>query len=423
MTRVHILPALPQRAMAISPLALAVVAAAFALAGCGRQGPQMPPQMTPEVGVEIVAPHPVVSSTELSGRLSAIRVADVRPQVEGIVTRRLFTEGSLVAAGSVLYQIDPASYQASYDQAVGTLAKAVATAAAAQTKASRYTELSKIQGVSKQDYDDAISSLQEAQADVVADRAALKTAAINLGYTKVVAPIAGRIGKSSVTEGALVTAEQTTALATVQATQEMYLDVTRSSVDWLRLQKEFANGQLQQAGKDGAVVHLVMEDGTAYPQTGKLLFSDITVDATTGSVTLRCVFPNPDGVLLPGMFVRARLEEGVNQQAITVPQLAVSRASDGSASVLTVDAANKVVQTAVTADTAHDADWIVTRGLKAGDRVIVAGSQKARVGALVKPVESPATAAAPTAPDTALDTALDTAATAARQAAPTTTGS
>lgn len=412
MTRVHILPALSSRAMALSPLALAAVIAAFALAGCGQQAAQMPPQMAPEVGVQTVVPHPVVSSTELSGRLSAIRVADVRPQVEGIVRKRLFTEGSLVAAGSVLYQIDPASYQATYDQAVGTLAKAVATAAAAQTKASRYTELSKIQGVSKQDYDDAISSLQEAQADVVADRAALKTAAINLGYTKVVAPIAGRIGKSSVTEGALVTAEQTTALATVQATDEMYLDVSRSSVDWLRLQKEFANGQLQQAGKDGAVVHLVMEDGTAYPQTGKLLFSDITVDATTGSVTLRCVFPNPDGVLLPGMFVRARLEEGVNQQAITVPQLAVSRASDGSASVLTVDAANKVVQTPVIADTAHDADWIVTRGLKAGDRVIVAGSQKARAGELVKPVESPATAAA-----------AATAAPADRLAAPSTTGS
>jgi len=387
MTRVHILPARASRAMPFTPLALVVAVAAFALAGCGQQASNGPPQMAPEVGVETIAPHPVVASTELSGRLSAIRVAEVRPQVEGIVRKRLFTEGSLVAAGSVLYQIDPASYQATYDQDAGSLAKAVATAAAAQTKATRYTELSKIQGVSKQDYDDAISALQEDQADVVADRAALKSAAINLGYTKVVAPIAGRIGKSSVTEGALVTAEQTTALATVQATDEMYLDVTRSSVDWLRLQKEFASGKLQQAGKDGAVVHLVMEDGTLYPQTGK--------------VTLRCVFPNPDGVLLPGMFVRAGLEEGVNRQAITVPQLAVSRASDGSASVLTVDAANKVVQAPVTADTANGANWIVTSGLKAGDRVIVAGSQKAHAGALVKPVESPATAdvaATPAAP-------------------------
>jgi membrane fusion protein (multidrug efflux system) len=392
MTRVHILPARSPRATVVSPLAVVAAIAAFALAGCGQQAPQMPPQMVPEVGVVTIAPHAVVASTELSGRLSAIRVAEVRPQVEGIVRKRLFTEGAVVAAGSVLYQIDPDSYQAAYDQAVGTLAKAVATASAAQTKATRYTALWKVQGVSQQDYDDAISSLQEAQADAVADRAALKTAAINLGYTKVVAPIAGRIGKSSVTEGALVTAEQTTALATVQATDQMYLDVTRSSADWLRLQKEFASGQLQQAGKDGAVVHLVMEDGSPYAQAGKLLFSDITVDSTTGSVTLRCVFPNPDGVLLPGMFVRARLEEGVNQQAITVPQLAVSRTSDGSASVLTVDAANKVEQRHVTADTANGADWIVTRGLKTGDRVIVAGSQKARAGALVKPVESPATA-------------------------------
>jgi membrane fusion protein (multidrug efflux system) len=414
MTRVHILPARSPRATVVSPLAVVAAIAAFALAGCGQQAPQMPPQMVPEVGVVTIAPHAVVASTELSGRLSAIRVAEVRPQVEGIVRKRLFTEGAVVAAGSVLYQIDPDSYQAAYDQAVGTLAKAVATAAAAQTKATRYTALWKVQGVSQQDYDDAISSLQEAQADAVADRAALKTAAINLGYTKVVAPIAGRIGKSSVTEGALVTAEQTTALATVQATDQMYLDVTRSSADWLRLQKEFASGQLQQAGKDGAVVHLVMEDGSPYAQAGKLLFSDITVDSTTGSVTLRCVFPNPDGVLLPGMFVRAQLEEGVNQQAITVPQLAVSRASDGSASVLTVDAANKVEQRHVTADTANGADWIVTRGLKTGDRVIVAGSQKARTGALVKPVESPATA------DTAATAATRAPAAGALAALPTT---
>ncbi|WP_438391800.1 efflux RND transporter periplasmic adaptor subunit [Caballeronia sp. DA-9] len=370
-------------------VAVAASVTALSLAACGDGGSQRPPQDTPEVGVETIAPHPIVASTELSGRLSAVRVADVRPQVQGIVMKRLFTEGSLVAAGGVLYQIDPASYQATYDQAVGTLVKAQATADAAQTKATRYTDLSKIDGVSKQDYDDAISSLQEAKADVVADRAALKTAAINLGYTKVVAPIAGRIGKSSVTEGALVTAEQTTALATIQATSEMYLDVTRSSVDWLRLQKEFASGQLQQAGSDGAVVHLVMEDGSDYSHAGKLLFSDITVDATTGSVTLRSVLPNPEGTLLPGMFVRARLEEGVNQQAITVPQLAVSRASDGSASVLTVGTDSKVAQTTVTTSGANGADWIVTSGLKAGDRVIVSGSQKARTGALVRAVESP----------------------------------
>ena len=388
--QVSILPTWSARSLRTRALfTVAASAAAFSLAACGDGGSPRSPQGVPEVGVQTIALHPIVASTELSGRLSAVRVADVRPQVQGIVMKRLFTEGSMVAAGAVLYQIDPASYQATYDQAVGTLVKAQATADAAQTKATRYADLSKIDGVSKQDYDDAISSLQEAKADVVADRAALKTAAINLGYTKMVAPIAGRIGKSSVTEGALVTAVQTTALATVQATSEMYLDVTRSSVDWLRLQKEFASGQLQQAGSDGAVVHLVMEDGSDYPHAGKLLFSDITVDATTGSVTLRSVFPNPEGALLPGMFVRARLEEGVNQRAITVPQLAVSRASDGSASVLTVSADSKVAQTAVTANSANGADWVITSGLKAGDRVIVSGSQKARTGALVKAVESP----------------------------------
>ncbi|WP_027215042.1 efflux RND transporter periplasmic adaptor subunit [Burkholderia sp. WSM2232] len=392
----------PTRAPSSILLAASVAAAILMLAACGDHATQGPPHVTPEVGVETIKPHTVVSNTELSGRLSAIRVAEVRPQVEGIIRKRLFTEGSQVTAGAVLYQIDAASYQAAYDQAVGTLAKAVATANAAQTKATRYAQLWNIQGVSRQDYDDAVAALAEANADVLADRAALKTAAINLGYTKVVAPIAGRIGKSSVTEGALVTAEQTTALATVQATGEMYLDVTRSSADWLRLQKEFASGQLQQSGADSAVVHLVMEDGSTYAQPGKLLFSDITVDATTGSVTLRCVFPNPDGVLLPGMFVRARLEEGVNREAITVPQLAVTRASDGSASVLTVSADNKVVQTQVTADIASGSDWVVTSGLKAGDRVIVSGSQNARTGAVVKPVEAPGALPAPATAGSAL---------------------
>lgn len=392
----------PTRAPCSALLAAAVAAAMLMLAACGDNANQGPPHVTPEVGVETIKPHTVVSNTELSGRLSAIRVAEVRPQVEGIIRKRLFTEGSQVAAGAVLYQIDASSYQATYDQAVGTLAKAVATADAAQTKATRYAQLWNIQGVSRQDYDDAVAALAEAKADVLADRAALKTAAINLGYTKVVAPIAGRIGKSSVTEGALVTAEQTTALATVQATGEMYLDVTRSSADWLRLQKEFASGRLQQSGADAAVVHLVMEDGSTYAQPGKLLFSDITVDATTGSVTLRCVFPNPDGVLLPGMFVRARLEEGVNRAAITVPQLAVTRASDGSASVLTVSADNKVMQTPVTADTASGTDWIVTSGLKAGDRVIVSGSQNARTGAVVKPVEASGASPAPATAGSAL---------------------
>jgi membrane fusion protein, multidrug efflux system len=375
-------------------LSILAASACLALAACSAK-PDTPARPTPEVGVQIIQPKKIVASTELSGRLSAVRVADVRPQVQGIVLKRLFAEGSMVKAGQLLYQIDPATYQASYDQAVGTLAKAQATAASAQTKTARYAELIKIEGVSKQDVDDANATLQEAKADVIADRAALKTAAINLAYTRVTAPITGRIGSSTVTEGALVTAGQTTALSTIQSTGDMYLDVTRPSVDWLRLQKEFASGQLQPAGTDGAVVHLIMEDGSAYALTGKLLFSDITVDATTGSVTLRSVFPNPDGTLLPGMFVRATLDEGVNQQALTVPQLAVTRASDGSGSVLIVNADNKVVKTPVTADTANGDQWIITKGLKAGDKVIVSGAQKAPVGSVVKAVDAGSVATAP----------------------------
>jgi membrane fusion protein (multidrug efflux system) len=367
----------------VSTLAASVC---IVLAACSAK-PDAPVRPTPEVGVQTIQPKKILASTELSGRLSAVRVADVRPQVQGIVLKRLFTEGSVVKAGQLLYQIDPATYQATYDQAVGTLAKAEATAAAAQTKAARYAELIKIQGVSKQDFDDASATLQEAKADVIADRAALKTAAINLAYTRITAPISGRIGSSTVTEGALVTAVQTNALSTIQSTSDMYLDVTRTSVDWLRLQKEFGSGQLQSTGGSSAAVHLIMEDDSAYPLAGKLLFSDITVDATTGSVTLRCVFPNPAGVLLPGMFVRATLDEGVNEQALTVPQLAVTRASDGSGSVLTVNADSKVVKTAVTADTANGDQWIVTNGLKPGDKVIVSGAQNAPVGSVVKAVD------------------------------------
>jgi membrane fusion protein (multidrug efflux system) len=384
------LEAAPQQIDARRHLRIGLIAAAVlctvVFGGCGDKNAHDVSPQPAEVGVETVQAHRIVESTELAGRLSAVRIAEVRPQVEGIVRQRLFTEGSQVKAGDVLYQIDPATYQATYDQDVGTLAKAQATAAAAQSKATRYAELVKIDGVSKQDYDDAVASLKEDQADVIADLASLKSASISLGYTKVRAPISGRIGKSTVTEGALVTSEQTTALSTIQSCGEMYLDVTRSSVDWLRLQTEFASGLLQKAG-DGAVVHLVMEDGSEYALAGKLLFSDITVDSTTGSVTLRSMFPNPNGVLLPGMYVRAHLEEGVLDQAITVPQIAVTRAADGSASVLTVSGDNKVVQTPVTADTAYTDRWVVTKGLKSGDKVIVSGTQKARTGSVVKPVE------------------------------------
>jgi membrane fusion protein, multidrug efflux system len=359
--------------------------AAFSFTGCGSHAKSAPPMAgspVVEVGVETVVAQRIVEQTELSGRLSALKVSDVRPQISGIVQKRLFTEGADVKAGQVLYQIDPATYQATYDQARGTLAKAEATLASAKTKADRYAQLVKINAVSGQDNDDAIAAVREDEADVIADRASLESARINVGYTRITAPISGRIGASSVTAGALVTSDQTTALATIQAYDQMYLDVTRSSADWLRLHREFASGRLKRAD-GGAAVQLVMEDGTPYPHPGVLQFSGITVDATTGSVTLRMTFPNPEGELLPGMFVRAQLDEGEDANALLVPQLAVTRASDGGASVWVVDASGHAKQVTVRADNAWQDQWIVTNGLKAGDRVIVSGLQKVRAGVAV----------------------------------------
>ncbi len=340
-----------------------------------------------EVGVLTVAPQHIVMTTELSGRLSSLKVSDVRPQIGGIVQKRLFVEGSDVKAGQVLYQIDPASYQATYDQARGTLAKARATLASARTKADRYVDLVKIKAVSQQDYDDAVAAVNEDAADVVADEASLESARVNLDRTRITAPISGRIGASSVTEGALVTSEQTTALATIQGFDQMYLDVTRSSSEWLALRKALASGKLKRAGDNGAVVSLELEDGTAYAHTGTLQFSGITVDTTTGSVTLRAIFPNPERDLLPGMFVRAKLDEGVDESAMLVPQIAVTRGSDNHASVYVVDASSKVTQVSVKADTAYGDQWIVTEGLHAGDRVVVSGLQSVHVGAPVKVVD------------------------------------
>ncbi|WP_260404684.1 efflux RND transporter periplasmic adaptor subunit [Burkholderia ubonensis] len=370
--------------------------ASFVIVGCsGRDETFGPGGAAPvvEVGVATVVPQRIVEQTELSGRLSALLVSDVRPQIGGIVRKRLFTEGANVKAGQVLYQIDAASYQASYDQARGTLAKAEATLASARTKAARYAELVKIGAISAQDNDDAIAAVREDEADVLADRASLESARVNLNYTRITAPISGRIGASSVTEGALVTADQTTALATIRAYDRMYLDVTRPSTEWLRLRKAYASGRLQGAGTD-AVVRLTMEDGTAYPHDGVLQFSDITVDQTTGSVTLRIIFANPGGELLPGMFVRAQLDVGVNENALLVPQIAVTRGSDGGASVWIVDSTSHAKQVAVHADNAYRDSWIVSSGLKAGDRVIVDGLQRVQAGMAVHVMKDSARAAA-----------------------------
>ncbi|MDR5760517.1 efflux RND transporter periplasmic adaptor subunit [Caballeronia sp. LZ035] len=340
----------------------------------------------PRVSVTTLAVQRIDIVDDLSGRLSSVEVADVRPQVDGIVQRRLFTEGATVKAGEPLYQLDAASYQAAYDTARGTLQKAMATSKAADITARRYQDLLKIKGVSEQDVENNLAAADEARADIVTDRGTLETARVNLARTRIVAPINGKIGKSAVTAGALVTADQTTALATIQSMDALYLDVTRSSTEALRLRKALAAGALQ-AG--AAQVNVQTEDGAAYAHPGKLLFSDVTVDATTGSITLRALIPNPEHELMPGMFVQARLDEG-EQDALLVPQALVNRGAGGTATVLVVNAANVVESRDVEAEQAHGTDWIVTRGLRAGDRIVTDNLQSISAGMKVTPVETAA---------------------------------
>jgi membrane fusion protein (multidrug efflux system) len=338
------------------------------------------------VGVVTVKSEPLKISTELPGRTLAFRIAEVRPQVSGIILKRNFIEGGEIKAGESLYQIDPATYQASYDSAKADLAKAEANARIAQLTVNRYKPLLGTKYISQQDYDTAVATAAQNNAAVQSAKANVETARINLAYTKVTSPISGRIGKSSVTEGALVQSGQTTALATVQQLDPMYVDVTQSSEDFLRLRSELESGQLKQ--NDGkANVTLLMQNGKDYAQPGTLEFSDVTVDQTTGSITLRAIFPNPDKALLPGMFVRARLEEGTNPNALLVPQQAVSRTPTGDASVMVVGADNKVEARKIKAAQAIGDKWLVTDGLKAGERVIFTGLQRAKPGAQVTPKE------------------------------------
>jgi len=368
----------------------------LSLAGCGQSdkagGPPQAPE--PEVGIVTIAAQQVAMTTVLAGRTSPYQVSDVRPQVGGIIQKRLFREGSDVKAGELLYQIDPATYQAAYDNARATLAKAEANALPASLKGKRYGNLSKVNAVSQQDNDDAQAAKLQAEAEVIAARAALETARINLSYTRVTSPIAGRIGKSSVTPGALVTASQATALATVQQTNPMYVDVTQSSSEVLRLKRDLASGKLRKSGPDGAKVKLLYEDGTPYALEGTLQFSDITVDQNTGVITLRALFPNPNQDLLPGLYVRAVLEEGVEENAILVPQAAVSRDSKGNPLVMNVKPDNTVESRPIQVSRVVGDKWLVTSGLAAGDRVIVEGLQKAKPGAKVKPVDAGAQPAA-----------------------------
>ncbi|EKB3330588.1 multidrug efflux RND transporter periplasmic adaptor subunit AcrA [Salmonella enterica subsp. enterica serovar Chandans] len=368
----------------LTPLAVVLMlSGSLALTGCDDKQDQQGGQQMPEVGVVTLKTEPLQITTELPGRTVAYRIAEVRPQVSGIILKRNFVEGSDIEAGVSLYQIDPATYQATYDSAKGNLAKAQAAANIAELTVKRYQKLLGTQYISKQEYDQALADAQQATAAVVAAKAAVETARINLAYTKVTSPISGRIGKSSVTEGALVQNGQASALATVQQLDPIYVDVTQSSNDFLRLKQELANGSLKQEnGK--AKVDLVTSDGIKFPQSGTLEFSDVTVDQTTGSITLRAIFPNPDHTLLPGMFVRARLQEGTKPTALLVPQQGVTRTPRGDATVLVVGADNKVETRQIVASQAIGDKWLVTDGLKAGDRVVVSGLQKVRPGAQVK---------------------------------------
>jgi membrane fusion protein (multidrug efflux system) len=365
-----------------------VLTAVLILGGCGQQpnkgGP--PPGGPPEVAVVTIQPKPLVITSELAGRTSANLVAELRPQVSGIIQKRLFEEGSNVKVGQILYQIDPAPYQAALDNAKAALGRAEANLTPIGLKTTRLRELLVDKAVSQQDYDDVAAALKQTEADIQFWKAMVETARINLRYTSITAPISGRIGRSGVTEGALVTAHQPIALATIQQMDPMYVDVPQSTTELLRLRRRLEEGGLTSNRDIRNKVRLLLEDDTQYPLEGALQFRDVTVDPTTGSVILRIVFPNPKGYLLPGMFVRTVLEEGVNPNALLIPQQAVSRNPKGNPFALIVDAEEKVQQRMLMLDRAIGDAWLVSSGLAAGERVIVEGIQKARPGASVKVV-------------------------------------
>jgi membrane fusion protein (multidrug efflux system) len=377
---------------------ISVATAAVFLAACGQKQ-SAPPQQTMEVGVATIQKSPVSVVTELPGRTSAFLVAQVRARVDGIVLSRDFTEGNEVKAGQRLYKIDPAPYIAALNNAKATLAKAEANLVSTTAQANRYKVLVQANAVSKQDYDNAVASQGQAEADVAAGKAQVQTAQINLGYTDVISPIAGRTGLSQVTPGAYVQASQATLMDTVQQIDPIYVDLTQSSLEGLRLRRDVQEGRLKTSGPEAAKVSLILEDGRTYSEPGKLQFSDITVDQTTGSVTVRAIFANPSRVLLPGMFVRAHIEEGVNENAMLVPQIGVTHNQKGDAIALIVGADSKVAPRTLVTAGMRGADWIVESGLQPGDRVIVQGTEKARPGMVVKAVPahleaSPASGAA-----------------------------
>jgi len=376
-------------------LAKHVVAAAFlvgllALAACGK-GPQSGDPLhagPPEVAVTVMQPAPVVLTQELPGRTSPCLVAEVRPQVSGIIKKRFFVEGADVKEDDVLYEIDPEPYRAAYASAKAGLARAEANVTSIRSRVERYKELAPIDAVSRQDYDDACGQLQQTLADIDANKAAVETARINLAYTRVTAPISGRIGRSNVTVGALASVNQLTAFATIHQLDPIFVDVTESSANWLQLKRNIAAGRVKNEGPGQTRVKLLLEDGTPYSLEGTMKFSEVAVDQTTGSFVLRIVFPNPQRILLPGMYVRAIVQEGVAEQAIVVPQQAVSRDPKGNAIALIVDDSGKVAPRILTIDRALGDKWLVASGLATGDKVIVEGLQKVRPGVPVKIVPS-----------------------------------
>ena len=358
------------------------------LAACSSGKSAAPLNAPPEVGVLTLHPQPVTITIDLPGRMVAYRIAEVRPQVSGVIVKRLFTEGSEVKAGQQLYQIDPAPFQANLESAQASLARARATLKSAALLTQRYKPLAEAHAVSQQDYDNAIAAESQAEADIALAKAAVDTAQINLAYTRMFSPISGRTGRSSVTEGALVDANQRTALVVVQQLDPIYVDVTQPSTMLLRLQREFASGQLKKVGESQARAQLMLEDNTRYEQSGTLQFAEVAVDSGTGSVTLRAVFPNPQHILLPGMFVHEQLEEGVNEHGLLVPQRAVTHNLRGDATTMVVGADDSVSSRVIKTERAIGDQWLVSDGVTAGDRVIVAGLQRLGSGVVkVKPME------------------------------------
>jgi membrane fusion protein (multidrug efflux system) len=355
----------------------------LSLTGCkGKQQPMMP---QPEVAIIKIQPQKAVLTTELPGRTAAYRIAEIRPQVSGLILKRLFTEGSDVNEGQVLYQIDPAPFEAAVNNVKASLSRAEATLPSIKLRAERYQELLADKAVSQQEYDDVTSSLKQAEAEIQFYKARLDSANIDLGYTKITAPISGRIGRSNVTDGAMVTAYQQVALATIQQLNPIYVDVPQSTTEMLRLNRHLKDGKLNK-NENQNKVKLFLEDGTEYPLMGALQFRDVTVDQTTSSVIYRVVFENPENILLPGMFMRVVVVEGVQEQAILVPQQAIMRDTKGNPLALIVNEDKAVEPRMLVLDRAIGDQWLVTSGLEIGDRLIAEGIQKVRPGAVVKTV-------------------------------------